>query len=456
VDARPVPTLGRHELRRAVAWFLALSTLAMLLVAGGAVSWSIYAARRQAVHFAVQSALGMADDLVAPYCTPGLRTGSAEAVATLDRLVDGRIRDGSVTRVNVWTATGEIIYADRSELIGHRFELSAEKVALFGTDDVYAEIIETGENEHDYSERSEKLVETYIAITDTDGQPLLFEAYFPTDELDTNARYIAQRLVPAATIAIVALQLLQLPLALALARRLDKAHRSQSRLLEYAIAASDVERRRFARELHDGVIQDLAGVGYTLGSLEQQLEDSPGPLRDTVKRISHAVRADLRALRQTMVDINPPDLTRVSLHEAINDLATSLRTAGAACDIRVGDPSGLDAPTRQLLYRAAREALRNVGQHARATRVEVSLDPQADPVLLTVRDNGVGFDPDREPPAGHLGMRLMREAVEEAGGTVTVTSVIGEHTFVTVTLPHRLPAKEGPLINVFRRGRAPY
>jgi signal transduction histidine kinase len=408
----------------------------MLVVAAAAVGWSTIVAREQAVYFAEQSALGIANGLVAPQCTPGLRAGEPAAVEALDRVVRGRIRDGSVMRIKVWTASGRIIYSDQPALIGHSFELPASEVALIGTNRADTKISTLGRSENRYENPSRRLVEAYVAITDTTGEPLLFEAYFPTDRLDANARYIAQHLTPNALVTIIALQLLQLPLAIALARRLDHAHRERARLLEHAIAASDVERRRFARDLHDGVIQDLAGVGYSLGSIELQLASAPDPLRDTVRRISDTVRRDVRALRQTMLDIHPPDLTQVSLQTAINDLASPLRTAGMVCQIRVPDGSGLSGPTRQLLYRAARELLRNVEKHAHAGRVEVNVVLEPDSVTLSVQDDGVGFDPvNSEPMAGHLGMRLLREAVEDAGGRFVVTSAPGHGADIRVVLP---------------------
>jgi two-component system NarL family sensor kinase len=435
------PRLGRRtpdrpELRRAIAWFLALNTLAILLVGGAAVGWSIAAARQQAVYFAKQSALTMANGLVAPQCTPGLRDGRPDAIETLDRVVRGRMRDGSVMRVKVWDRTGRVLYSDQPMLIGRTYELAPADVALIGTNEVTAEISTLTRTENEYEEPAGRLVEVYVGITDSVGEPLLFEAYFRVDQLDANARYIAWQLVPIALIAIVALQLLQLPLALVLARRLDHAHRKQARLLEHAVAASDVERRRIARDLHDGVIQDLAGVGYTLGAFELVLTDAPQALRDRLKLVSDIVQRDLRALRHAMVDIHPPDLAEVSLEEAVNDLATALREAGATCQVSVADTTGLSASGRQLLYRAARELLRNVAKHARASRVEITLELPSGFAVLVVRDDGVGFDPvNTDPPAGHLGMRLLREAVDEVGGRMEVSSAPGEGTVVRVVLP---------------------
>jgi signal transduction histidine kinase len=276
-------------------------------------------------------------------------------------------------------------------------------------------------------------VETYVGIFDTTGQPLLFEAYFPVDRLDANTRAMAWEITPVALATIVALQLLQLPLALVLARRLDHAHREHGRLLEHAVAASDLERRRIARDLHDGVIQDLAGVAYMLNALELQLPPGSDKLRRSVGRAAGIVQVDVRALRQTMVDLYPPDLSEAGLEPAVEDLVVPLRQAGIQCAVRVPDTTGLPELTLQLLYRSARELLRNVTKHAQATEVTVDVVIEPGRTVLTVADNGVGFEPGTTPVrSGHLGLRLLEEAVHDGGGELTVSATPGSGTSVRV------------------------
>jgi signal transduction histidine kinase len=431
-DARP-------EVRRAVSRFLALNLLAIVIVGAGAIGWSIYLARAQAVREAAQSARAVANGIVAPLCTPALRQGDPAAVEELDRVVRNRIHDGSILRVKVWTPEGRIVYSDAASLIGSTFEIEAKDRVLLGTNRAEAAIssLERPENGLEARQAS-RLVETYVGIRDTAGQPLLFEAYYPVDRLDANARTIAWQLTPFALATIVALQLLQLPLALVLARRLDHAHREHGRLLEHAVIASDLERRRIARDLHDGVIQDLAGVAYMLGALELQLPPDSDRMRHAVSRAAGIVQADVRALRQTMVDLYPPDLSETGLEPAVHDLVAPLREAGVRCEIRVPDTSGLPALTLQLLYRATRELLRNVSKHAQAGTVCVELDLEPERTILTVADDGVGFVPGAEPAeSGHLGLRLLEEAVRDAGGEMTVTASPGAGTTVYVTVETR-------------------
>ncbi|MFG2110976.1 sensor histidine kinase [Micromonospora chersina] len=437
---------ARPELRRAVRYFLLLNALAITVVAGAASLWSIHLAQRQAAHFAEQSARGMADWLIAPLCTPQLRAGDPAALRALDDVVRARMQDGSVTRVKVWTFDGRILYSDQTELIGRRYPLADEDRALMGTHRVNAEISDLDRAENEFEQPVDRLVEVYLSMSATDGEPLLFEAYFPADQVDADARWLGWQLAPTALLTIIVLQLLQLPLALTLASRLDTAHRERGRLLEHAVAASDLERRRVARDLHDGVVQDLAGVGYRLGALALQLPDEAGALRPAVCGLADMVRQDVRSLRQVMMEVYPPDLAETGLAVAVEGLLEPLRAAGTVCQVRLPETSALPQGTVQLLYRAAREALRNVDKHARAGRLDVTLT-LADDARLTVADDGVGFDP-AAPPAepGHLGMRLLDEAVRDARGSLTVASVPGEGTVLTVLLPldGRGPSKEVP------------
>ena len=200
-----------------------------------------------------------------------------------------------------------------------------------------------------------------------------------------------------------------------------------------------VEHRRLARDLRDGVLQDLAGVGYTLGAAELSLNASSvdGPaagVGQILNRLGEIVRRDIRTLRQVLVDVQPPDLSRTPLADAVGDLTTGLRMTGVVCVVRVPEPLGLPAPVAGLLYRAAREALRNVGEHAHADRMEVVVALSARRVTLTVSDDGLGCDP-AATAATVGGLAALRAAVVAAAGTLEVTGTPGHGTSVAIALP---------------------
>jgi signal transduction histidine kinase len=424
----------RPEVRAAIQRFLLLSVLAMLVVGAMAITVSGYVAGTQAVDDAARGARSLANGVVGPLCTPSLRRGDQVAVDALDTVVRNRIRDGSILRIKVWSPEGRILYSDATTLIGRTYDLDDEDRKLLGTNEAYARISSLQRPENGLESQVGRLVESYVGFYDTTGQPLLFEAYFPVDRVDANARRIAWELTPICLLTIVALQLLQLPLALAMGRRLDHAHRERGRLLEHAVAASDLERRRVARDLHDGVIQDLAGVGYTLESVELQLPPESGQLQQVLRRAAGVVQADVRALRQTMTDLHPADLTEVGLASAINDLVEPPRAAGLRCTVRVADTSGLPLLAVQLLYRASRELVRNALKHAHATEITIDVEVEHRRAILTVTDNGVGFAGSAPIRVGHLGLRLLTEAVDDAGGALEVIEASGGGATVRVVV----------------------
>jgi two-component system NarL family sensor kinase len=423
---------SRPEVRAAIQRFLLLSAVAMLVVGGVAIAASMYVARTQAVDDAAQGAHSIATFMVGPLCTPAMRQGDPSAMGALDTAVRNRMRDGSILRIKIWSPEGKVLYSDAAALIGGTYELDEGDRNLLGTHQGYARISSLERPENTLERPAGRLVETYVGFFDTAGQPLLFEAYFPVDGVDAKAARIAWQLTPICLLTIVSLQLLQLPLALVLARRLDHAHSEHERLLEHAVAASDLERRRVARDLHDGVIQDLAGVGYTLESVELQLAPDSPRLQQVLRRAAGVVQADVRALRQTMTDLHPADLTEVGLASAINDLVEPARAAGLSCTVQIADTSDLPPLAVQVLYRASRELVRNTLKHAQATEVSVNIEVDHRRATLTVTDNGVGFSGQAAARKGHLGLRLLTEAVRDAGGTVEVITAPGAGTTVRI------------------------
>jgi signal transduction histidine kinase len=270
------------------------------------------------------------------------------------------------------------------------------------------------------------------------GQRLLFEAYYRYDAVSAAGRHIWRSFAPIAIGALVALELIQIPLAWSLARRLRERQRERERLLQQAIDASDIERRRIAGDLHDGVVQDLAGVAYSLAGASRGTDLTPSTTLLLDDAAEH-VRESIKSLRTLLVDIYPPRLAEAGLDSALNDLLAGVRNRGTAttCDTdELAD--ALPEATAALLYRAAQEALRNVVTHANATSVHVRAHSEDSRVLLEVTDDGLGFDVDnasKKAQEGHLGLRGLADRVADAGGTLDVHSTPGQGTQVRVEVP---------------------
>ena len=299
--------------------------------------------------------------------TEGVLTGDRAALARLDELVQGQILGGSVVRVKLWTRDGRILYSDEPRLIGQRFALGEEEDELFETGGADAELSDLSEPENRYEREAGKLLEAHTPIrTPESGTQLLFETYQQFSNVSASASRILRTLAPPLLGGLLVLLAIQVPLAYGLARRLQRDHDERERLLARAIEASDNERRRIAADLHDGIVQDLAGVAFGLaplaakavaGSAEQKV------LNASVERLRQGVR-DLRTL---LVEIHPPRLESAGLEAALDDLLSPLRAAGLETELEV-------VPTRDdaLVYRVVREALRNVTEHAEASRVTVT------------------------------------------------------------------------------------
>ena len=106
--------------------------------------------------------------------------------------------------------------------------------------------------------------------------------------------------------------LILLPLALSLARRVDRGQQQMQRLMVNAVESSDLERRRIAQDLHDGVVQDLAGIGYALDPEARRLPEGGG-MRERLEQTADILRRDLATVRTLMTDIYPPDLDQGGL-----------------------------------------------------------------------------------------------------------------------------------------------
>jgi two-component system NarL family sensor kinase len=359
--------------------------------------------------------------LVETALTDGVLQGDARALRQLDDLVQGQILGESVVRVKLWRPDGTILYSDEPRLIGQRFALGEDEAELLETGGADAELSDLAEPENRYERQEGKLLEAHTPIRTPDGAPVLFETYQRFSSVSASASRILRTLAPPLLAALGVLLLIQLPLAYGLARRLQRGHAERERLLARAIEASESERRRIAADLHDGVVQDLAGVAFGLAPIAAKAQgDDAKVLNGSVERLRQGVR-DLRTL---LVEIHPPRLESAGLEAALDDLLSPLRAAGLQTTLEV-EPGANDP----LVYRVAREALRNVAEHADATRVEVVVTPSA----LTVTDDGRGFDPARREQSreqGHVGLSLLEDLANEAGATLSVRSQPGAGTTV--------------------------
>jgi signal transduction histidine kinase len=371
----------------------------------------------------------------------GVTGGDPVALRRLDRAVRARVLVDPVVRIKIWTPSGRIVYSDERRLIGQRYPLGDEELAALRGGRVAAAVSDLRHSENRYERNRKKLLEVYLPVRTPSGRLLLVETYMRFSSVAASGRRIWTAFAPALLAALVLLWLTQIPLALSLARRLRSRQREREELLVRAIEASDIERRRLAADLHDGPVQDLAGISFSLGTAAGDLRGATqASLQELLERAARVTRESMRQLRSLLVELYPPNLHSAGLESALTDLAAPLRSRGVEVELQLLAPASAPAEVEQLVFRTAQEALRNVLDHANARHVKIALIMDEGPLRLEIRDDGRGFDPNAVAEAsrqGHVGLVLLRDRAADLGGVLTVQSEPGAGTTVALRVPGR-------------------
>src|SRR4051794_9983750 len=247
-------TRRRTDVTAPLARFAVAGLLAVVVVGVVGLALLRHTARNNAIDEAKTVARLAGNGIVEPYVTPALLNGDEAARARLDRVVRKKVmEDNGIVRVKMWTTDGTVVYSDRHSLIGRRFPVSEDERHALKTGKAAAELTNLARAENRFERSEDKLLEVYLPIKATTGKPLLFEIYQRGSTIATSAKKTWVPFLPALVAALLLLQLLQLPLAHRMARRLQQGRLEREALLLRAIAASETERRRIAGDLHDGV-----------------------------------------------------------------------------------------------------------------------------------------------------------------------------------------------------------
>jgi PAS domain S-box-containing protein len=203
------------------------------------------------------------------------------------------------------------------------------------------------------------------------------------------------------------------------------------------VQAEEAERKRIARELHDRVGQALSALNINLDIVLRSAELAPGARQRLADSVS-LVDSTLQSIEGVMAELRPPLLDEYGLAAA---LAWHAQEFSRRTGIRVSIDDeaaeavrGLRLEAALALFRIAQEALTNVLKHARAKAVRVEVALAGDEVVMSIQDDGAGFDASRAP-RGRLGMTTMRERAEAAGGRLEIDSAPGRGTRVLASVP---------------------
>lgn len=202
------------------------------------------------------------------------------------------------------------------------------------------------------------------------------------------------------------------------------------------------ERARISRELHDAISQNLFSLRMLVGGIQRLLPaDSPiAPQIETVQQMSSTMIREMRAL---LLELRPAQLEHLGLAEALEDVATAYRTRLGIQVTTAIQMVPLPAPAEQALLRITQEALSNAARHADASIITLNLTPQTEQIILTITDNGQGFEQAGSESLHGVGLRSMRERVQELGGTLVIESTPGQGTRIQVSLPYK-PMQDSP------------
>ncbi len=232
-------------------------------------------------------------------------------------------------------------------------------------------------------------------------------------------------------------------------RLLEQAHHMQERLRHLShqmLRVLEEERKKISRELHDQIAQTLTGINFHLSALKT---DAAGCSKELTKKIASTqrlVEKSVDLVHRFALELRPPVLDDLGLIPALHSFMKDFsKREGIHTHLNAfAGIEKLSIDRRTVLYRVAQEAIINIGRHAQASQVTVSIRKLSDTVRMEIKDNGKGFEMEQVLFAKkdkRLGMLGMRERVEMVGGSFAVESVPDEGTTIRVQIPLKNGAK---------------
>ncbi|MGB0971206.1 MAG: GAF domain-containing protein [Mycobacterium sp.] len=236
-------------------------------------------------------------------------------------------------------------------------------------------------------------------------------------------------------------------------RQLVSRERAHENFVEQVIEAQELERRRLAGDIHDGISQRLVTLSYRLDAAAQAARSvhDRDALNEQLDRARELAALTLQEARAAISGLRPPVLDDLGLSGGLASLARSIPQVGIDLDIRTDlAETRLPDHIELALYRIAQECLQNVVKHAEATRARLTFTMisgnRGDAARLEIVDDGVGFDTLEHPLGGDemggYGLLSMAERAEIVGGRLNIRSRPGSGTTVTATIPVPATAAE--------------
>ncbi|MGB8403556.1 MAG: GAF domain-containing sensor histidine kinase [Mycobacterium sp.] len=219
-------------------------------------------------------------------------------------------------------------------------------------------------------------------------------------------------------------------------RQVVARERAHENFVEQVIQAQEIERRRLAGDIHDGISQRLVTLSYRLDAASRAVGSDPAIVAEQLTLARELVDLTLGEARAAISGLRPPVLDDLGLAGGLASLARSIGQLDVdveLADVRLPDHIEL------ALYRIAQECLQNVIKHAQASNARLTFTADGERAKLEIIDNGVGFDTFEHPlgadEMGGYGLLSMAERAEIVGGRLNIRSRPGSGTIVTATIP---------------------
>lgn len=424
--SRSIIVEENRAIRSAIVRFLLAGIVVLLIVAVPVSFWVRTVSRELAMDNVVELTQRLADYTISPVANQALMNRDPVALATVEERLAPWMSDGWITRIKIWSADGTILYSDVADLIGSSFPVGQRKQDLLAGGPATVSIGPQDEDENEFESHRGDLVEVYVISHNQNLAPMIFEVYFDISVVQAPDRQVLLGMIPVLLVSMAVLQGAQLVPGIRLAKQLQKRQRERRAILQRGIEAGERERVRLARDLHDDIIQDLAGLGYALESM-------PEPASGI--RPSVVLQSSIQKLRAITSELYSSPVTGQQLPDALGLLVERTRSLGIRTTVAVDESLKIEDHQATVIHRIAREAMVNVIKHSHAKNACLRLERHGRHWRLTVGDDGVGFDTETYATPSHFGLRMMADIAETADARLELVSSVGGGTNIIVNVP---------------------
>ncbi len=210
---------------------------------------------------------------------------------------------------------------------------------------------------------------------------------------------------------------------------------SSDKIVLRVINASDAEKKRLSRDIHDGPAQSLVNIMLIAEYAEKIVDISPNQLKNELKNIKIAAKDTLTDIRRIIFDLMPYTMTDYGIVETLGNMFQN--SGDVACELHIDEKAKIVSKTiENNLFRIVQEVTSNIKKHSHAKNVNVDMTVDKEAVRLKIADDGVGFDREQLSNSGY-GLVSIRDRVELLDGVVSIDSQKGKGTKISIVVPNK-------------------